>query len=307
MAATAELLALDALGPTGPYHAHERQTITDVAGHPLAGPPIDARLFHEERGRGSAVLLIHGTGASGRTWGPLPDDLARDHRVILYDRRGFSRSGPRRTRRLRDHVVDAAGLLASLNAQPATIVGWSMGGVIALGLAIQYPGAVASVVVIEPPLHSILVASTSSSRALAAWTWRVARRDYTGAMEHAYRDWIFADNRGGSAFDRLPDDWRDELLANSRAGVREMLQNTGLYPSRRSVRSISQPLTLVRGTASDRWFDRLERYLTRLLPHARVVGIEGGTHALHVEEPEQLAAAIRATSQEQEPGSDSRD
>jgi pimeloyl-ACP methyl ester carboxylesterase len=86
-----------------------------------------------------------------------------------------------------------------------------------------------------------------------------------------------------------------------------MLQNTGLYPSRRSVRSISQPLTLVRGTASDRWFDRLERYLTRLLPHARVVGIEGGTHALHVEEPEQLAAAIRATSQEQEPGSDSRD
>ena len=110
------------------------------------------------------------------------EDLARDHRVILYDRRGFSRSGPRRTRRLRDHVVDAAALLAGLNAQPATIVGWSMGGVIALGLAIQHPGAVASVVVIEPPLHSMLVATTSSSRALAAWTWRVARRDYTVLM-----------------------------------------------------------------------------------------------------------------------------
>jgi acyl-CoA reductase-like NAD-dependent aldehyde dehydrogenase len=36
MAATAELLALDALGPAGAYHARERQTITDVAGNPLA-------------------------------------------------------------------------------------------------------------------------------------------------------------------------------------------------------------------------------------------------------------------------------
>jgi hypothetical protein len=36
MAATAELLALDALGPAGAYHARQRQTITDVAGHPLA-------------------------------------------------------------------------------------------------------------------------------------------------------------------------------------------------------------------------------------------------------------------------------
>jgi acyl-CoA reductase-like NAD-dependent aldehyde dehydrogenase len=45
MAATAELLALDALGPTGPYHAHERQTITDVAGDPLAELSLVPRLF----------------------------------------------------------------------------------------------------------------------------------------------------------------------------------------------------------------------------------------------------------------------
>ena len=45
MAATAELLALDALGPTGPYHARERQTITDVAGNPLAELSLVPRLF----------------------------------------------------------------------------------------------------------------------------------------------------------------------------------------------------------------------------------------------------------------------
>jgi acyl-CoA reductase-like NAD-dependent aldehyde dehydrogenase len=45
MAATAELLALDALGPAGAYHTQERQTITDVAGNPLAELSLVPRLF----------------------------------------------------------------------------------------------------------------------------------------------------------------------------------------------------------------------------------------------------------------------
>src|ERR1700738_770916 len=45
MAATADLLALDALGPAGAYHARERQTITDVAGNPLAELSLVPSLF----------------------------------------------------------------------------------------------------------------------------------------------------------------------------------------------------------------------------------------------------------------------
>jgi acyl-CoA reductase-like NAD-dependent aldehyde dehydrogenase len=45
MAATAELLALNALGPAGPYHTRERQTIADVAGNPLAELSLVPRLF----------------------------------------------------------------------------------------------------------------------------------------------------------------------------------------------------------------------------------------------------------------------
>jgi acyl-CoA reductase-like NAD-dependent aldehyde dehydrogenase len=45
MTATAELLALDALGPAGAYHARERMTITDVAGNPVAELSLVPRLF----------------------------------------------------------------------------------------------------------------------------------------------------------------------------------------------------------------------------------------------------------------------
>jgi acyl-CoA reductase-like NAD-dependent aldehyde dehydrogenase len=45
MAATADLPALDALGPDGAYHTHERQTITDVAGNPLAELSLVPKLY----------------------------------------------------------------------------------------------------------------------------------------------------------------------------------------------------------------------------------------------------------------------
>jgi hypothetical protein len=45
MAATAELIALDALGPAGSYHARDRLTISDVAGNPVAELSMVPRLF----------------------------------------------------------------------------------------------------------------------------------------------------------------------------------------------------------------------------------------------------------------------
>lgn len=51
-----------------------------------------ADIYHEVRGAGPSLLLIHGAGSDGGTWGRLADDLARDFTVIAYDRRGLSRS-----------------------------------------------------------------------------------------------------------------------------------------------------------------------------------------------------------------------
>jgi acyl-CoA reductase-like NAD-dependent aldehyde dehydrogenase len=66
MAATAELLALDALGPAGRYHTRERQTITDVAGNPLAELSLVPRLFVTR-----AMAALHKAGTM-----PVDDRLA---------------------------------------------------------------------------------------------------------------------------------------------------------------------------------------------------------------------------------------
>ena len=62
-------------------------------------------------GSGDPILLIHGNGANTRIWGRSADDLAAEHLVIAYDRRGFGRSPGPPASNMRDHVADAAALL----------------------------------------------------------------------------------------------------------------------------------------------------------------------------------------------------
>src|SRR4051812_29686021 len=101
-------------------------------------------------GDGSPVLLIHGTAAA--VWGEVPERLAAaGHQVIDYDRRGFGASAGEPGAALRDHVADAAALL---EGRPARVVGWSIGGVIGLELAVAHPELVRGLVIVDAPLHA---------------------------------------------------------------------------------------------------------------------------------------------------------
>jgi pimeloyl-ACP methyl ester carboxylesterase len=77
-------------------------------------------------------------------WGAAVDDLARLGRVVVYDRRGCTRSErpePYLVTSVPEHAKDAAMLLEALNAAPAVVIGRSYGGEIAIDLAQRYPTA----------------------------------------------------------------------------------------------------------------------------------------------------------------------
>ena len=103
-------------------------------------------LFHRELGEGSPILLIHGLGGSADVWGEAFALLSEHHRVVAYDRRGFSRSMHAPVSDPQRHREDAGALLRALDAAPATVVGWSSGGVLALDLAIHSPKLVSALV-----------------------------------------------------------------------------------------------------------------------------------------------------------------
>jgi pimeloyl-ACP methyl ester carboxylesterase len=110
--------------------------------HPYARlGPLDApvKLYYEEQGHGSPVLLIHGFGASTYTWRFVAPELAKTHRVIAVDLKGFGQSDKPFDERY--SVLDQAELLAQLieekDLRNLTLVGHSFGGGVALLLALK--------------------------------------------------------------------------------------------------------------------------------------------------------------------------
>src|SRR5437660_4769421 len=89
------------------------------------------RLYYEEHGQGDPILCIHGTSSSAMVWRPRAiEELSAFGRVIVYDRRGCTRSerpDPYETSVVQ-HAEDAAALLQALDALPAVVIGRSCGG-----------------------------------------------------------------------------------------------------------------------------------------------------------------------------------
>jgi pimeloyl-ACP methyl ester carboxylesterase len=119
-----------------------------------------AELYYEVRGIGPSLLLIHGGGGDAGTVTKLAQSLAQDFTVVVYDRRGLSRSRrPKEWRQtsIAEQADDAAGLVAALGAAPAAVVGHSLGALIALELLLRHPELVRRAALLDPgPLDSAI-------------------------------------------------------------------------------------------------------------------------------------------------------
>jgi pimeloyl-ACP methyl ester carboxylesterase len=87
------------------------------------------KLYYEDHGSGSPVVLIHGWPLSGASWEKQTAALlAAGHRVIVYDRRGFGRSGrPAVGYDYDTFAADLDAVLSALNLTDVSLVGFSMG------------------------------------------------------------------------------------------------------------------------------------------------------------------------------------
>jgi 3-oxoadipate enol-lactonase len=96
-----------------------------------------ARLWVEDAGGGAAVVFVHGGLGDSRLWEPQAAALASDFRTIRYDLRYFGRSeSPGVAFDLADDLV---GLLDALAVERAALVGLSLGGGLALDVALARP------------------------------------------------------------------------------------------------------------------------------------------------------------------------
>lgn len=119
-----------------------------------------ARLYYETHGSGPLLVMIPGAGGAADVFRGVTEHLAARYTVVIYDRRGFSRSlpdGPQDCeRRLETDADDVRRLVEHLGDEPAIVFGASSGAIVALALLTHHPSVVRTLVPFEPPLMRYL-------------------------------------------------------------------------------------------------------------------------------------------------------
>lgn len=211
--------------------------------------------------------------------------------MIAYDRRSFGGSIHPPLRDLRRHTEDAAALLEQLGAVPAVVVGWSLGGVVALDLAIRCPELVAGLVLVEPPLHAKGHPRPAMLRGVvgAQLAGRLGREQ---AGAERFLRWALRDRDGRTALDRVAEDWRKAMRASAVAIVGELAGGTGEELKAGQLRSISCPALCLVGCDSDPVFRHAAQRIAGLLPRCELGIVADSGHVMQFDRPDEIVRAV---------------
>jgi 2-succinyl-6-hydroxy-2,4-cyclohexadiene-1-carboxylate synthase len=256
----------------------------------------DVHLNVEVRRAGPVLLLLHGFTGSGATWAPHLEAWSK-FTTIAVDLLGHGRSDcpadPDRYR-MEQCVTDLLALLDQLGVQQTAVLGYSMGGRIALHLALHTPERLWALMLesaspgIEDP--SAREARRKSDAALA----EVIERDGIAAFVNRWQSLpLFATQA------QLPLSVREALrrqrLDNNPQGLANSLRGLGAgmqEPVLQRLTQVQIPTLLLVGALDDKYCE-LARRMAAILPDKRLVTTPQSGHAVHLEWPAVFASAVQ--------------
>jgi 3-oxoadipate enol-lactonase len=247
-------------------------------------PVVDvngARLWYDEAGSGDTVLLLHGGLGDSGLWEPVVPFLAERFRTIRTDLRFFGRSvGPAVPWSWQDDVV---GVLDALEVERTALVGLSLGGRIALDVAVDRPDLLWAVAGVAPGLggHD---GEAYSAEQEARYERAEAEGDLEAAMEIDLEVWapLGADERIRELWHRTPD-------ANPLPGGVEPRDPRGA-PAKERLSELAVPTLIVTASHDPAGFREIGPLVAREAPNARHAELDSD-HYVTLREPE-LAAGV---------------
>jgi 2-succinyl-6-hydroxy-2,4-cyclohexadiene-1-carboxylate synthase len=258
----------------------------------------DGVRYHATRlGRGPAVLLLHGFTGSSATWSALQEALAGACDVVAVDLLGHGRSDapadPARYAAGRC-AADLAGLLEMSGIADAAVVGYSMGGRMALRLALDHPRRVRALL-LESASPGIVGEADRAARvaADAALASDIERDGVAAFIARWERLPLWESQAALPGHVRAA--LREQRLRNDARGLANSLRGAGAGaepPVLEMLGTLSMPALLVAGALDARYVAHAEAMAARM-PAARVAIVPDAGHAVHLERPEAFAALVR--------------
>jgi len=245
------------------------------------------RVHHHEHGDpdGSPLVFANALGTDLRVWDALLPRLPPGHRVIRYDMRGHGLTdAPEGDYWMGDLVADATALLDHLKIRGATLIGLSIGGVVAQGLAAE-----------RPDLVRALVLSNTAAKIGTPdiWAGRVAAVRAGGVealADGTMTRWFSPRFHAGRA-DELAG-WRNMLTRTPVAGYVGCCAALAETDLRDSTARLSLPTLAVAGSEDGSTPPDLVRETASSIAGARFEIIRGAGHIPCVEAPEALGALL---------------
>jgi 3-oxoadipate enol-lactonase len=249
------------------------------------------RIAYDVRGHGRPLVLVQGVGVGRWGWEPVADRLARRFQVITIDNRGIGASDtPPGPFTIRAMVQDVLAVLDHAGIQQASVLGTSLGGMVAQELALTHPEQVDRLVLVATlpggPRSRPMPLGTTYLFSAAPFLTDKARLQQ------------FVNNALGPATRRGRPALAERLAAakhaspQSKTAWRAQVAAGMLFNPLGQQRDITQPTLVIQGTADQVVDPGNAGVLADLLPNARVELFHGAGHLLYWEHPRRFARMV---------------
>jgi len=253
---------------------------------------MSERLHVESVGAGPPLVLLHGWAMHSGMWGSVVADLAPRFRVHAVDLPGHGHSAAAAPWTLDAAVDEVAAAFAGLD-EPLAVVGWSLGGMVALRWALASPGRIGRLALVCTT--PCFVARHDWPHAMAAATLSKFGDELRVAYRLTLLRFLALQLRGGDDGKATLAAMRGRLFERPDpapavlAAALAALAATDLRPAAPEIR----PSALVIAGERDTLTPCLAgEWLARAMPRARFAAIAGAAHAPHLSHPAQFAAAL---------------
>lgn len=251
--------------------------------------PVD--LAYRAYGEGPAVVLLHGLLGAGRNWTQIAKRLAGQYRVLAADLRNHGDSPWAETMGYEEMALDVRRLLEREGHERAAIVGHSMGGKVAMALALLEPGSVERPVVVDVapvPYRRSFLSYIEAMQAVDLAT--IERRS---DADRALASTVPEPGVRGFLLQNLELEQGARWKPNLEVLARVMPGLIG-FSEQALGRRYDGPTLFIAGARSDYVRPEHRPAIDRLFPAARLVTIKDAGHWVHAEQPARFTAVLEA-------------
>ena len=241
--------------------------------------------LHAERdGEGPPIVLVHGFTQTRNCWGPVADDLRRDHTVIRVDAPGHGRSSEIMA------GLRGGGRMIADQGGRATYLGYSMGGRFLLHLALANPELVDGLVL----LGATAGIDDAAERAARAEADQATGRRIREMGVRDFVHWWVAN----PMFAGIPPEHQflTERMENTVEGLESSVTQAGTGtqdPSWDRLHRLDMPVLVMAGGDDDKYAALAERMVDGIGDNATLALVPGAGHAAHLEQPEAFLGLLR--------------